>query len=109
MAMSSKSIKCLLIVIALGIAGCSSDKTSPQKAEKSKTAVQKTAPSASQEAPGTFEQHEDRPRTATPAVAQKAPPAAEPVPESKTPDVIFVPTPPGRRGEDAGTGASDQG
>jgi ribosomal protein L11 methylase PrmA len=27
-------------------------------------------------------------------VAQKAPPAAEPAPEPKTPDVIFVPTPP---------------
>jgi precorrin-6B methylase 2 len=92
--MSSKSIQCLLIVIALGIAGCSSDKTPSQKAEKSKAAVPKTAPSPSKEVPGTASSTKTVPAPApTPAAAPKTPAAAEPAPVSKTPDVIFVPTP----------------
>ncbi len=114
--MSSKSIMCLLIVLSLGLAGCSSDKTPPQNAQKTKVAKQTDgtisgkAPAPSATAPAAPAEQKATPGStagattgttpgtaAQPPAAAAAPkpsPAAEPTPVSKRPDVIFVPTPP---------------
>jgi len=104
--MNIKSIACLLIVVALGFAGCTSDKTTPEKSTKSPTAKQAAgttgsqAPAASdstkpapadQQAAGAASTAQQPP---VPAELKAAPAAAEPAPEPKRPDVIFVPTPP---------------
>jgi SAM-dependent methyltransferase len=94
--MSIKGVKCLLIVISLGIAGCTSDKTSPQKSEKSQAAkradsakaVQKDQKAGSGNASATATQPQAQ------AEPPKAPPAVAQTQEPKKPDVIYVPTPP---------------
>jgi precorrin-6B methylase 2 len=94
--MSIKSVLCVLIVISLGIAGCTSDKTSSEKPEKSQAtkgaagakAVQKDPKAVKGNTSGTVTQPQAR------AEIQKAPPAVAQTQEPKRPDVIFVPTPP---------------
>ena len=100
MAMSIKGIKCLLIVIALGIAGCTSDETPSEKSQAAKradSAVDNTAGATA------VQKDQKAPRgvpsgTATlpapQAKSTKAPPAVAQTQEPKRPDVIFVPTPP---------------
>jgi precorrin-6B methylase 2 len=94
--MSVKGIECLLIAISLGLAGCASHKTAPEKSKATKPTAGATASSAvSKEAPAMPSRTQTAP--AQPPVqteAPKTPVAAEPAPEPKTPDVIFVPTPP---------------
>ena len=95
--MSIKGIKCFLLVIALGIAGCTSDNTSSEKSQAAKradsaagnavgaTAVQKAphgVPSGTTPPPSP----QAEPTGASPTVVQTQ--------EHKRPDVIFVPTPP---------------
>jgi precorrin-6B methylase 2 len=105
--MSVKSIKCLLIVISLGLVGCTSDKTPTQKSEKPKaTKRADSAVSSKTPAPSgsTKAAQEDQKAisgsasgTTTPPQAQpeakKTVPAVEQTQEPKRPDVIFVPTP----------------
>jgi precorrin-6B methylase 2 len=110
--MSSKSVMCLLIVISLGLAGCSSDKNPPQNAQKPKvtkqtdgtTSSKTPAPSAATPAAPADQKATAGSTTGTttgtaaqPPAATEVPkpsPAAEPAPVSKRPDVIFVATPP---------------
>jgi len=101
--MSIKGVKCVLIVVSLGIAGCTSDKTPPEKPEKSQAttrvdvavgnaagakAVQKDQKAISGNTSGTATQPQAQ------AESPKAPPAVVQMQEPKKPDVIFVPTPP---------------
>ena len=96
MVMGMKGIKCLLIVIALGMAGCTADKTSSEKSQATKradsTTGNTTIATAVQKAPqGAPNGTATQPSQAEPA---KASPAVVQTQERKTPDVIFVPTPP---------------
>jgi SAM-dependent methyltransferase len=93
----------ILVVVCLGLVGCAPEKSEPQKTTDSqasatkpadstadRTAAQQTSPAASK-----------APKAATsittpapaPTQAAQTPPTAEPEPEPKRPDVIFVPTP----------------
>jgi len=105
--MRIKSMKYLLIVACLGLVGCATEKTTPEKTTTQKsTATTPTGGAASsQSAPTTSGStaaaaQEQKPATGTtsssttvsPAQTQAAP-AVEPTPEPKRPDVVFVPTP----------------
>ena len=108
MTMSSQGLKWVsVVVVCLGLVGCSSDKSGPQKATGSKSSVAKPADStaskaASQPTSPSTSQEQKAPSantssTTTPPPAQapaaQNPPAVEPTQEPKRPDVIFVPTP----------------
>jgi hypothetical protein len=96
--MSIRNVKCILIVIGLGIVGCAPEKESSQQAASQ---TPKSAVQADNAAPTTVAQPASPPagkvtdQTAAPvsqsAAADKP---AEPAEEPKRPDVIFVPTPP---------------
>jgi hypothetical protein len=98
MVMSTRYVTCILIVVALIIAGCAPDKTSSEKptSESSPSAAPMNSAAGtavSQPAPTTISKE----TVATPAAAPSAAPAeteTEPVAVTKQPDVIFVPTPP---------------
>jgi precorrin-6B methylase 2 len=100
--MNIKDMKCILIVVSLGIAGCTSEKTPPQKADnksskpaQADSAVVNTTGQQASPAPAPVQKEEKAPSTnAIVAASPQAPPAAEPAEEPKRPDVIFVPTPP---------------
>lgn len=99
--MSIKGITCILIVVSLGIVGCNSDKTPPQKPEASKTtapsanpAGQQASPAVSKETPAassSTKTDSTTPAKVAPETAAAVTPPAEP---TRKPDVIFVPTPP---------------
>jgi protein-L-isoaspartate O-methyltransferase len=113
--MSIKDMKCVLIVISLGVAGCTSEKTTPQKAAsksskstKANSTVGRAAGQQASPGAGTVQKEQQAPSGSTAATTarpepgrpqvqaqatQKAAPAAEPSEEPKKPDVIFVPTP----------------
>jgi SAM-dependent methyltransferase len=84
--MNSKGIKCLLMVIALGIAGCTSDKTSAEKSRATKHADGAAGATAAPQTPPSGTAPQAEPAPALPAVVL--------IQQSKRPDVIYVPTPP---------------
>jgi SAM-dependent methyltransferase len=98
--MSIKGIKCLLMVVALGLAGCASDKTSAEKSQAAKRAdsavdntTGATAVPKDQKAARSV-QIDTATLPAPQAKPTKVPPAVVQTQEPKRPDVIFVPTPP---------------
>jgi precorrin-6B methylase 2 len=92
-----------VVVVCLGLVGCSSEKSGPSKTTGSKSSTTKRADStagqaASQQTSPSTSQEPKAPSSATtppPTQAPTAqnPPAVEEVQEPKRPDVIFVPTP----------------
>ncbi len=101
--MSTKGMKWMWVVVCLGLVGCCSEKPGPQKATGSKAGATKPADStadrtaAQQTSPAVSKEPKAPSSTTTPVATQtqtaQTPPAAEPAPEPKRPDVIFVPTP----------------
>jgi hypothetical protein len=103
--MGIKSVKWVMIVACLGLAGCGSQKAGPQPAT-GRTAAPNTGQGVAAVSASTApEPNEPKPAPVkaaggattvppTKAEAEKAPPAVEPAPEPKRPDVVFVPTPP---------------
>jgi len=94
--MSIKNVTCILIVVCLIIAGCAPEKTTSEKAasESSQSAAQANSAgnAAGQQSPSPAAQ--ETVETSVPATGAVATDVnAEPVAETKQPDVIFVPTP----------------
>jgi tRNA A58 N-methylase Trm61 len=96
--MSIRNVKCILLAICLGIAGCAPEKDSSQKgaSQTSQSAVQAnnavTAPAGQQTSPSTGSVTNQTVAPVSQSVA--ADKETEPAEEPKQPDVIFVPTPP---------------
>ncbi len=89
--MGIRNVMYILIVIALMIAGCSSEKPPQNASSQSSQSTQPNSPATPPASP-------DVAKESSPALAPAAPTAvaekvAEPVQEIKRPDVIFVPTP----------------
>jgi SAM-dependent methyltransferase len=90
-------MKCLLFVAALGLAGCASEEAAPPRPASVNSTLTTLATPA---APATATQLRGpaapapRPAPVTAQAVRKDQPAVAPTPEPKTPDVVFVPTPP---------------
>ncbi len=92
-----------VVVVCLGLVGCSSEKSGPSKTTGSKSSATKRADSTAgqaasqQTSPSTSQEPKAPSSTTTPPPTQaptaQNPPAVEEVQEPKRPDVIFVPTP----------------
>lgn len=97
--MRIRDVKCILIVVSLIIAGCAPDKTPSEKgtsqSPKSTGQASSTAGTAASQPTTTSTAGKETVGTSAPAPQTVAAGTdAEPVAETKQPDVIFVPTPP---------------
>jgi hypothetical protein len=94
--MSIKALKCMLVVVALGIVGCASENAAPPQTTAEKSTATAPAGSPVGSVPGPQASPTASSGTAgAPATAATVPtpPAVEPAEEPKRPDVVFVPTP----------------